>query len=161
MFHSRFCGFWPSFTVFGRSTPLKKKKCSGLSWYLSIKLCFKRSQSGYVSLTFLLFWAVQCRFLWSHSHTVKEAKSVRFLKKSNCNYVIMKWPNNYSLGNLKWNAHVLAFLSLVNYIIHDIVTASLLMNVFRSCFFIHFSFVLLDLGMTWILYLSIAADYYF
>ena len=26
------------------------------------------------------------------------------------------------------------FLSLVNYIIRDIVTASLLMNVFRSCF---------------------------
>ena len=29
----------------------------------------------------------------------------------------------------------ISFLSLVNYVIRDIVTASLLMNVFRSCLF--------------------------
>ena len=44
---------------------------------------------------------------------------------------------NYDQITTVWGiiAHVLAFLSIVNYIICDNVTASLLMNVFRSCLY--------------------------
>ena len=102
----------------------------------------KRSQSGCVSFAVLPFLAVPRRFrpldiekfvsslifgLEKILKTVLEFNSNVIMKIYFENHVNMKWQNYYSLGNLKWNAHV-------DYII---VTASLLINVFRSCLFCH------------------------